>query len=334
MKFFFLITYIMTFFVTNSFGQQKKTKMTINGKIMGFADNTKLYLNDLTDGTYNLIDSTIITNNEFVFTRLLKPKALKLGITTKDNEDRVSFWGENKIISFGTEKGKFRTAKIIGSKSEDEQQVYYGLFDTAKNASRVKYSFIKNHPNSIVSITSLYENRQTWSKDTIDRLYKSLSKEIRLNYYGNNVNDFLLLNKNLKIGDNFIDFNQTDTLGKKVKLSDFKGKIILLEFWGSWCEGCRENNIIFKKIYEEYNSKGFEIFGVAAETKRSSWTKAIIMDNLPWINVTDFKGDKNKAAIIYGVNDYPTNYLIDRNGKIVGKELYGEKLKAVLSKIL
>ena len=104
----------MTFFVTNSFGQQKKARMTINGKIIGFANNTKLYLNDLTDGTYNLIDSTIITNNTFVFTRLLKSKAVKLGITTKDNEDRVSFWGENKIISFRTEKGKFRTANIIG----------------------------------------------------------------------------------------------------------------------------------------------------------------------------------------------------------------------------
>ncbi len=324
----------MTFFVTNSFGQQKNDKMTIDGKIIGFANNTKLYLNDLTDGTYNLIDSTIITNNKFVFTRLLKSKAVKLGITTKDNEDRVSFWGENKIISFEIEKGKFRAGKIIGSKSEEQQREYYALFDTAKNERRAKYSFIKNHPNSIVSIKSLYENRQTWSKDTIEILYKSLPKEIRLSYYGKNLSSFLLLNKNLKIGDNFIDFNQTDTLGKKVKLSDFKGKIILLEFWGSWCEGCRENNIMFQKIYDEYNSKGFEIFGVAAETKRSSWTKAIIMDNLPWINVTDFKGDKNKAAIIYGVKDYPTNYLIDRNGKIVGKELYGEKLKAELSKIL
>jgi hypothetical protein len=88
------------------------------------------------------------------------------------------------------------------------------------------------------------------------------------------------------------------------------------------------------KIYNDYQNKGFKIFGVAAETEKEFWIEAIETDKLPWINVTDFKGDKNKAALIYGVTAYPTNYLIDRNGIIIAKDLTGGKLREKLIELL
>ena len=80
--------------------------------------------------------------------------------------------------------------------------------------------------------------------------------------------------------------------------------------------------------------KGFEIFGVAAETNKEQWLKAIETDKLSWTNVTDFNGDKNKAALIYGVSKYPTNYLIDKTGTVIAKDISGEKLREQLLKIL
>ena len=104
-----------------------------------------------------------------------------------------------------------------------------------------------------------------------------------------------------------MDFAQKDTSNKVVKLSDIEGKIVLLEFWGSWCGPCREENPLLVKIYNEFKQKGFEIFGVASETDKLQWKKAIKADGLTWTNVTDLKGSNNKAAMIYGVSGYPTN---------------------------
>ena len=88
------------------------------------------------------------------------------------------------------------------------------------------------------------------------------------------------------------------------------------------------------KIYNGFNGNGFEILGVAADTKKGGWLNAIETDKLPWTNVTDFNGDKNKAALIYGVSYYPTNFLIDRTGTIVARDLTGEKLREKLKEIL
>jgi len=172
------------------------------------------------------------------------------------------------------------------------------------------------------------------SKDTVSVLYNSFSKEVKSTDFGKKIFDFLSLNQNIKIGDKFVDFSQTDTSNKKINLSDFKGKVILLEFWGSWCGPCREENPSLLKIYNDYRSMGFEIFGVATETDKKQWIKAIKTDGLTWTNVTDLKGSRNKAALIYGVSGYPMNFLIDRNGTIVAKEVYGDNLRKLLIKIM
>jgi peroxiredoxin len=334
MKKSFILLFTTIVFIIQSLGQNKVPKFRIEGKVEGFPDHTILYLNDLTDGSYNKIDSTIILKGQFIFSGTLKSKFLFVAITTIDFEDRIKFWLENTTVLFAAEKGNFRNAKITGSKLQDLQVKLYEAIDTAKNSEKVEYNFIKNNPYSILSANTLYSKRFKWRKDTISILYQSLTKEIQSTYYGKNIFDFISFSQQIKIGDNIVDFAQKDTSDKNIKLSDFKGKVILLEFWGSWCESCIENNPAFVKIYNEFNAKGFEIFGVAAETNKQKWVKAIKRDKLPWTNVTDFKGDKNRAAIIYGVKSYPTNYLIDRNGKIIATELYGDDLRNLLLKIL
>ena len=131
-----------------------------------------------------------------------------------------------------------------------------------------------------------------------------------------------------------MDFSQTDTKNNLVKLSDFHGKIVLLEFWGSWCGPCRESNPELVKIYNEFKNRGFELLGVGAETSRDVWLKAIEKDKLTWTNVTDLKGDKNTVALMYGVSYYPTNFLIDKKGNIIARDLQGDKLRKMLKQIL
>ena len=152
--------------------------------------------------------------------------------------------------------------------------------------------------------------------------------------YGKDVLAFITFNKNPKVGDKYADFTEPNVEGKNISLSSFQGKVVLLDFWGSWCGPCRANNPNLVKIYLEFNSKGFEILGVAAEVERNAWIRAIKQDGLVWQNVTDLQSWNNRAALIYGINKYPTNYLIDRNGKIVAKDLQGDALRDKLREIL
>ncbi len=321
--------------LTNLLGQTNNFKFRIDGKVQGYNDGTKLYLNDLSLGNYEKqIDSTIILNNKFSFRGNLKSKYLQTNISTTDFNDRVSFWLETGTTTFFGEKGNFRMAKIAGTETQNKQNEFVKLLDTIENTETIEYNFIKKNPNSIISASILTSYSKRWSKDSVKSLYKLFPNEIKETFYGKLVKDYIELSKNLKVGDKFIDFIQKDTSGKNIKLSDFKGKLTLLEFWGSWCEACIEKHPMFINLYNEFHSKGFEIFEVAAETKKSTWIKAIKNGKLPWINVTELKGDKNKAAIIYGITEYPTNFLIDKNGIIVGQELYGEKLRNMILKYL
>lgn len=323
-----------TFFLTNSFGQVKITKFKIEGKVQGYSNGTMLYLHDLSDGSYKKIDSTLIANNQFSFNGQLKTKYLKSAISTTDFADRTTFWLEKGLTSFIAEKGKFKKAIIKGVKIQEDQNKLNNLLENSENQKETEYSFVRDNPNSIVSAYVLSVYSSSWNKDTVSALYKSFTKEVKQTAYGKKIFTFLSLNRNIKIGDKFVDFSQMDTTGKFVKLSSIKSKYILLEFWGSWCGPCREENPTLVKIYNEFKQKGFEIFGVASETDKQQWTKAIKADGLSWINVTDFRGSDNKAAMIYGVSGYPTNFLIDKDGIIISKNIYGADLRNWLLKVL
>jgi peroxiredoxin len=327
--------YLVTILTAHSlFGQTQKFKYTIAGQVQGFNNGIKIYLNDLSDGSYVKIDSAIILNGKFTFSGQFKTKFLKSSISTFDYSDRVTLWIETGLTTFSANKGMFKKADIKGSKIQKKFAELNKLRDTLEQTDQIDFTFIKQNPNTIISAHTLSSYCNLWSKDTVSALYKSFSKEVKFSNYGKKIFTFLSLNRNIKIGDKFVDFSQKDTSGKSIKLSSIKSNCILLEFWGSWCGPCREENPSLVKIYKEFKQKGFEVLGVASETNKQQWTKAIQADGLSWINVTDFKGGDNNAAMTYGVSGYPSNFLIDKNGVIVAKDIYGDDLRNWLLKIL
>jgi peroxiredoxin len=319
--------------LTTSFYAEKSNGFIIKGTAVCFTDSTLLYLDDVTDGSFRDIDSTYIINEKFIFKGTLKVRAINVAIRTKDFSNRFYFWLENSTIYVTAEKGKFKTAIIEGSKTQNEQTKLDSILESTKNRKEQEMLFIRTNPKSIISASILNGYASTWGKDTTDMLFKVFSNQIKSTYYGKKILEYITLNKNLKIGDKYADFSEQNTNGKNIKLSDFKGKVVLLDFWGSWCGPCREGNAELVKIYNQFNKNGFEILGVAAETNKEQWLTAIKTDKLPWTNVSDLNGNKNKAALIYGIYRYPTNFLIDRNGIIIAKDLRGESLKNKLEEI-
>jgi peroxiredoxin len=137
----------------------------------------------------------------------------------------------------------------------------------------------------------------------------------------------------IPVGSPAPDFTQPMPNDKPLSLSSFKGKVVLIDFWASWCKPCRMENPNVKKVYAKYHDKGFEILGVSLDRDKNAWTAAIQQDGLPWQHVSDLAFWNNAAAQQYGVNSIPYTVLVDREGKVMAKNLRGPALEEKLAEV-
>ena len=129
-----------------------------------------------------------------------------------------------------------------------------------------------------------------------------------------------------------LEFSDPD--GKVRKLSDLRGKVVLIDFWASWCGPCRKENPHVRAMYEKYHDRGFEIFSVSLDNNKNRWKDAIAKDGLVWPNhVSDLKGWGSAAAKLYGVSSIPCTFLIDKDGRILAKGLRGDTLTQALQQL-
>ncbi|AEE50468.1 peroxiredoxin family protein [Haliscomenobacter hydrossis] len=129
------------------------------------------------------------------------------------------------------------------------------------------------------------------------------------------------------------DFAQATPEGKDMKLSDLRGKYVLIDFWASWCGPCRRENPNVVRMYDQYKGKGFDILSVSLDNSRDKWLQAIEQDKLAWKHVSDLKGWSNEVAQMYEVQGIPKTFLIDPQGKIIATDLRGPSLEAKLAEI-
>lgn len=144
------------------------------------------------------------------------------------------------------------------------------------------------------------------------------------------------------VGDIAPEISMKGPDGKVLKLSDLRGKVVLIDFWASWCRTCRVENVNYTRVYGKYRDRsfnkagdGFEIFSVSLDTDAEIWQKAIKNDRLSWKNhVTDLKKWDSEIVTTYNFKYLPHNLLIDKDGKILAKGLFGQNLEEFLAKLL
>jgi len=279
----------------------------------------------------------------------------------------ISFWVDNTTIYLTDDVGNLKYSKIAGAElqqdNNDFNQTVAQLIayqdslwkvmmelspsDTSKinllrNERRESFKkeellymdLIKSHPRSIISAYILNIYKTTWGRDKTLELFRLLDESAQNTPYGAPIKEYIQLTSNIEVGDSFVDLELNDLNGDPIKLSSFKGNYILLDFWASYCGPCRAEHPRLLELYNKYKEKGFEIYAVCLDDNKESWQQTVKQDKISWITVSELKqSTESKSAMIYGITALPQNYLIDKQGKIIAKNIRGEELADKLDEI-
>jgi peroxiredoxin len=237
---------------------------------------------------------------------------------------------------YGREFVMNRNPDTSGTQYKNLLQDYHKLSDSIqKDEIQNLKKFIKDNPGSFTSVFLLNNYATTLDLPELENLYGSIPSKYKDTKSGKSISSIINARKITAIGKIAPDFTQPDTSGKPVKLSDLRGKYVLVDFWASWCGPCRAENPNLVKTFDRYKDKGFTVLGISLDQpgKKDAWLAAIHKDNLTWTQVSDLKFWDNEVAVLYGVKAIPTNLLLDPEGKIIAKDLRGEDLSKKLSEL-
>ena len=238
--------------------------------------------------------------------------------------------------SFTALYAKYSEARRNKASTEQIEKSIDSLDNLVKE--KVYLSFLKAPAtkNSPVAIYALIQYAgYAINPVTAEPVFKQLGAVPKNLPSGKIFEERIALAKKLEVGQYAIPFSQTDTAGKIFSLASLKGKVVLVDFWASWCGPCRAENPNVVKAFNTYKDKGFTVLGVSLDQPgaKERWMKAIHDDGLTWNHVSDLKWWDNEVSKAYGIQAIPQNYLLDKEGKIIGKNLRGEALQSFLKNL-
>lgn len=197
-------------------------------------------------------------------------------------------------------------------------------------------ALIKAEPPSLGVVNML--NSQVLDKDAYFDTYLAVAQKLEKEWPNyDHAKEFIKTVNSMKsiaIGQPAPEIALPDTTGQIVKLSSFKGKYVLVDFWAKWCGPCRQENPNVVRAFNKYKDKGFTVFGVSLDRSKEDWMQAIRKDGLTWTHVSDLKYWNSEAAKTYNINGIPFSLLLDKNGVIIAKNLRGPALDKKLEEIL
>jgi len=342
----------------------KKEQYIITGNISD-KEPTTIYLQQRIDGNWKNIDSTQLVSGKFEFSgSVIIPDAYYLSkgereklilfiencpITVTADSSLVS----NAIVSGGAAQSLYSEYNKTYSSKDSELMSVYELWKAEQNAdvkkkleakvdsldkqlNQFQEQFMSEHPSSPVASHLLTQIQYGKNSEELSQLLAKLDTSLSETNAYKAIKKRIEALKKVAIGQKAPDFTQNDAEGQPITFSSVyaKNNYTLIDFWASWCGPCRADNPNVVAAFQQFNGKGFGVFGVSLDSNKERWLKAIADDKLTWQHVSDLKGWGNEAAKEYAVNSIPSNLLVDKNGIIVGANLRSEELINKLEELL
>jgi peroxiredoxin len=340
----------------------------INGKING-ADSVTFLLQKIEAGKIVTIDSAIAKKGSFT----MKGGAIKYPdlvlLTARNTRMRTQFFLENTEMTITGKLDSLYGATITGSKTQDEYKSFVNSLNTfsdkyntiyndyqmaeqtgdsakaallmkeiekgEKEMTQMQKDFVKNNPSSFAAPQILSGLTYDMEGSEIETYINAMDTAVANTETIRNLKTRVEKMKAAAIGQKAPDFTLNDPDGNPVSLySKVGAKLLLVDFWAAWCGPCRQENPNVVKVYNEFNKKGFDVFGVSLDRTKDDWVKAIANDKLTWTHVSDLQYWNSAAAQMYAVSAIPANFLLDEKGVIIGRNLRGEVLYNKVKEVL
>jgi len=364
-------TVFFLFICTAFIACKDKTKFEISGKIENAKPKSQVYLFGIDRANEVALDSTVLSDKgEFKFSHntedvdffrikidnseyMLIAKngdAIKLEADLADKSLSYKLSGAkeaDKLEELNKNKNAY-IAKINTIQSTFEEKVAEQPQNREAIANQMRPALIKENEglvNYIVkfamdntnSLAGFYAINSLNPGDYEQELITYADK-IKNNFNKNKaVTDFLVRMAKLRsvqVGQSAPAFAMNTIDGKSIKLSDFKGKYVLLDFWASWCQPCRLENPNVVRVYNKYKDRKFTVLGVSLDKDPVAWKQAVIQDGLTWTHVSELRDFEGPTVRLYQVEAIPSSFILDPEGKIIAKNLRGEELDSFLNKTL
>jgi thiol-disulfide isomerase/thioredoxin len=226
---------------------------------------------------------------------------------------------------------------MLAENNPDNAERIERLGDRVLQAEATYRDTLRSAVEKMGTSVAIYPTMVRWDGDRDMEFYENLAAEFSERHQGLRVADLVLekvrILEQVSIGGEVAEIIAPDSSGVEQSLYDNMGTYTLIDFFGSWCGPCRSESAQLGRMYDRYNSSGFEIFGFGIEFERERWIGAINKDNRTWINVSTVDGYESDTAREYSVTALPKNFLVDENRIIVAKDLHGRELEEKLEEL-